>query len=314
MNKGAWLDVDGCIRHNDRSKLGGNYYTLSYEDVEWIDGAIEAHRLLYEAGYKIFWVTMQNCIVEGKISRSDCETIFAKMQAHVNSVLGVPAVTDFEVCTAEESSEAKIQAKIEAVNRLAWQNNIDLSESFGCGDAKSDVLAFKGSGFAGKTGMMTVVHIDLPDTTAKNDHDVAEADGIAPNLLAAVQWFLMWGNNPSIIFDSQVNKLTGREYVISNDECHNRCFKLIQIFKGRKSSYHFHETKSESFTVVKGQVRFVVDDEIIIGNLGDTLYMTKGTPHSFEALTDMAVLFEQSTLHDDNDTIRITRSGASDEI
>ncbi|HUS88528.1 MAG TPA: cupin domain-containing protein [Desulfosporosinus sp.] len=306
MNKAAFLDVNNSIIHNDRSKLGGNFYILSYDDVEWIDGAIEAQKKLYDMGYMVFWVTMQNCINEGKISRVDCENIFDQMSDYINVKDDI--ITDYRVCISREDSQAKIDAKKIAVWNLARRYDIDLQASFGVGDAKSDILAFKGAGVG------TNIHIDLPDTTAKNDHNVEEADGIAPNLQTAVQWFLSEGYNPKSLFTNYVNKVTGREYILCNDANFNKCFKLLQIFKGRVSSYHYHKSKSESFTVVSGKVRFVIDDEVVIRSLGDTIRVTKETPHSFEALSDMAVLFEQSTEHNDDDTYRLTQSGVGDAL
>lgn len=304
MNKLAVLDVDGVCRHNDRSKQGGNFYTLRYEDVDWIEGAIEAHRLLYDMGYKIFWVTMQNCIAENKIAFEDCREIFAKMKDYVNRQLGRDAVVDFSICVTEEDSEAKIEAKKRAVESIIRNYKIHPNQSFGCGDARSDIIAFK------MAGITTNVHIDLPDTTAKNDHNVIEADGIAPNLLQAVQRLQVNGYDANSLFIEQVNKLTGREHIILNDKASDRCYKILQIFKGVKSSYHYHKNKDERFTVLRGVVEFEVNNHKTKAESGDYYYMLVGECHSFEAVTDMAIILEESTYHEDSDTYRLTNSQA----
>ena len=308
MNKAAYLDCDGVIRHNDRSKQGGNFYTLSYDDVEWIDGAIEAHRRLYDMGYKVFWVTMQNCINERKISYEDCKDIFIQMQEYVNGQCNAPVVKNFVICTSKENSEAKIMAKSKAVKVFSEQYTINLEESFGCGDARADVIAFK------EAGVGTVVHIDLPDTTAKNDHNVLEADGIAPSLSHAIHWFDWGGNDPKSLFSDIVNKVTGREYIILNDNSLGMCYKIIQIFKGRISSVHRHEIKNEVFTVLEGRVRFVVDQNKYVCAPGHTITIPCGVYHSFEALSPVAIFLEVSGYHQDSDTYRLTQSGVGDAL
>ena len=304
-NKAAFLDVDGVIRHNDRSKNGGNYYNLSYEGVDWIDGAIEAHDLLYKMGYSIFWITMQNCIAEGKISHKDCDSIFRQMRDHVNGVVGKEVVNGYTICVTTEDKKDKINAKRDAVLEIAEAEGIDLFRSFGCGDARADVLAFNRAGVGG------TCHIDLPDTTVKNDHNVVEADGIAPNLLSAVTWLSCRGYDPNSLFINQVTKMTGKEYWILNDKAKNKCYKILHIFRGRKSSYHCHHVKSEKFTVLRGLIKFKIGDETIFADAGDTFDIPQEACHSFESLTDMAIILEESTHHEDEDTYRETPSCAS---
>lgn len=307
MRKGAFLDCDGVIWHNDRSMVGGNYYNLSIADVRWIEGAIQAHERLYQAGYDIFWVTMQNCIREGKIKADECYDIFKFMRNYINNLLGNNVVRDFAICSTEEKAEAKVLAKRNAILGLATLNMINLSQSFGCGDARSDILAYN------EAGIGTTVHIDLPDTTVQNDHDVKEADGIAPNLETAVQWLLARGNEIDSLFIDTVNKLTGREYVMLNDPSLNQCYKLLQIFKGRQSSYHCHHIKTETFTIVKGAVKLQIGDEVIHAIAGRTFQIDPECYHSFSAETETAIIFEESSYHDDKDTIRKNNSCATEE-
>lgn len=302
--RGAFLDVDGVIRHNNRSKVGGNYYNIELSDVQYIEGAIEAHKLLYNAGYNVFWITMQNSITEGKTTLAYQNLLFNIMRETVNNSVGANVVKDFKICTTEsEDSQEKIDAKLEAVFDLACYYDISFRDSFGCGDCKSDVLAFK------QVGIGTVVHIDLPDLEGVyNDHCVKEADGIAPDLITAVQWLLARGNDINSLFVDVVNKLTGREYVILNDPEANKCFKILQLFKGRKSSCHHHLEKTESFKVIKGVVKFTIDSKIIYAYPGSVFSIDHEVDHSFEACSETALIFEESTYHKDSDTIRLTPS------
>lgn len=305
MNKAAFLDVDGVIRHNDRSKQGGNFYTLKYSDVDWIDGAIFAHKMLYHAGYDIYWVTMQNCILEGKITKLECANIFTKMTEHVHNKIGCNCIKGVAICTSTENSDDKIFIKQQETKKIAITNNVDLVTSLGVGDAKSDILAFK------RAGVGTNIHIDLPDTSAINDHNVIEADGIAPNLRTAVDWFLQRGHDPNSLFLEHVNKLTGREYIILNDSVRSKCYKILQIFKGRKSSSHYHKNKVEKFTVLRGIVKFTAMRGMRYVEHGDFVEIEQGEKHSFESITDMALILEESSYHEDSDTYRESISCAS---
>ena len=75
MERAVFFDVDGVIRHNNTSKEDGCYYCLKYKDVDYINGIYQAHTFLQNAGYKIFWVTMQNCIKEGRATLEQIEGI-----------------------------------------------------------------------------------------------------------------------------------------------------------------------------------------------------------------------------------------------
>ena len=177
--KGAFLDVDGVVRHNDRSMDGGPYYTTSYDQVVFIKGALEAHKMLYEAGFKVYWVTMQNSIVEGVVSAEVVDNIFKQMAKDVMRIVQVPV--KYRVCTTPtEDSDLKVWAKCQAVQEFAEADDIDLSQSVGIGDARSDILAFQ------KAGCGTNIHINIP----RGDKDVKEADWVANSLYEAVFKFI----------------------------------------------------------------------------------------------------------------------------
>lgn len=308
MKKGAFLDVDGVIRHNDRSIEGGNFYNLIIDDVMWIHGAVDAMFKLYTMGYDVYWITMQNCIAEGLITSNECNKIFEYMRNHVNSLFNANIVKDYYICVTSEDKEAKIEAKTNAVYEASLHYDIDLESSFGCGDAEADIIAFK------RAGIGVVCHIDLPDNnTTKNDHNVKLADGISPSLETAVHWLSCRGYDPNSMFIHKENKLTGYEYWITNNDVDNQCYKLLHLFKGRKSSLHSHKIKSEKFKVIQGIVLFTYCDEQ--GNTasmklftGDEYNVKVNLAHSFEALSDTAILLEESLYHVESDTYRITNS------
>jgi len=105
--------------------------------------------------------------------------------------------------------------------------------------------------------------------------------------------------------------LTGKEYWLLNDKEANKCYKILHIFKGRKSSYHCHHVKSEKFTVLSGLIKFKIGDEPIFADAGDSFDIPQELCHSFESLSDMAIILEESTYHEDSDTYRESQSCAS---
>jgi D-glycero-D-manno-heptose 1,7-bisphosphate phosphatase len=178
MKCGAFIDRDGCIFHNDRSLEGGQYYITSYDQAIFIKGALEAIKMLYEAGYKIYIVSMQNSIPQGIVSAEVVDNIFKQMARDIMRIVQVPV--KYRVCTTPiEDDVLKIWAKCHAVMEFAEEDGINLSQSVGIGDARTDILAFR------KAGIGTNIHIDIP----YGDKDVKEASWVANSLYeAAFKW------------------------------------------------------------------------------------------------------------------------------
>jgi histidinol phosphatase-like enzyme len=182
MYRAAFIDVDGVIRHNNQSKEGAPYYNMNIEEIEFIDGALEAHRLLYENNIPVFWVTMQNCILEGLISYSETMSIFAFMINEVEKYGG--RVQDVFICTTlTEDKKAKAYVKYESIIK---PSDVYLSNSFAAGDANSDILAYLW------VGIGNIYHIKIPygDTIDLDMHPKVNECFMASNLLEAVKSYI----------------------------------------------------------------------------------------------------------------------------
>lgn len=83
------------------------------------------------------------------------------------------------------------------------------------------------------------------------------------------------------------------EFVIVNEEDNNYCGKFLFVFKGQTCPVHHHKKKHETFFIVKGKVRMVVNKKERILEQGQILVMERGDTHSFTGLTD-ALLLEVS--------------------
>jgi mannose-6-phosphate isomerase-like protein (cupin superfamily) len=107
-----------------------------------------------------------------------------------------------------------------------------------------------------------------------------------------------------------VAKGWGREVWIANNQLY--CGKILEIRKGKRCSFHFHELKTESFYLrtglLKVRVRQSPDspnvEEFELG-AGECMDVPRRLVHQMEALED-SELFEFSTQHFDSDSHRLS--------
>lgn len=106
-----------------------------------------------------------------------------------------------------------------------------------------------------------------------------------------------------------VPKGWGWEWWIRNTEKY--CGKVLFIKKGRGLSFHFHNSKEETFLVQSGNVLiyYAWNDDFPNAHReeltkGDVFHVPVGLRHRMEAITD-TYLIEFSTQHFDEDSIRV---------
>ena len=83
------------------------------------------------------------------------------------------------------------------------------------------------------------------------------------------------------------------EFWVANQEEAGYCGKFLFVADGQTCPYHRHDIKHETFFVIKGRVRMVVDGEERILSEGDLLVMPPGQRHSFTGVGP-ALLLEVS--------------------
>jgi len=108
-----------------------------------------------------------------------------------------------------------------------------------------------------------------------------------------------------------VPKGWGFEKWIVNNEKY--CGKILYIVKDHKCSWHYHKIKDETFYVQSGKIelRYGKDHDInmstsVVLNKGDHFHIPVGLVHQMRAIEDTE-LFEFSTQHFDEDSIRISK-------
>ncbi|GIN12683.1 mannose-1-phosphate guanylyltransferase [Shouchella clausii] len=70
--------------------------------------------------------------------------------------------------------------------------------------------------------------------------------------------------------------------------------KRISVLPGKNLSYQYHETRSEVWTVIKGEGEFVLDDKIIPIKAGDVLRVPARAKHGVKALTALEFIEVQT--------------------
>jgi D-glycero-D-manno-heptose 1,7-bisphosphate phosphatase len=136
----AFLDRDGVL-NVDRG------YTHKPEQLEWIDGAPEAVRLLNEAGYYVLVITNQSGIARGFYDEAAVKSLHLHMQdglaargAHVDAFYYCPhhpegTVKSFAIrCRCRKPKPGMLE-------QAAREWPIDLGSSFLIGDKDDDIAA-----------------------------------------------------------------------------------------------------------------------------------------------------------------------------
>jgi N-acetylneuraminate synthase len=80
------------------------------------------------------------------------------------------------------------------------------------------------------------------------------------------------------------------EFWVSNEAQIGYCGKFLFVDDGQTCPYHKHDRKHETFFIVKGQVRMVIDAVERIMKEGDTLVMEPGKKHAFTGIGPALIL------------------------
>jgi quercetin dioxygenase-like cupin family protein len=107
----------------------------------------------------------------------------------------------------------------------------------------------------------------------------------------------------------EVTKLWGTELWHHNDSYY--CMKTLQLRRGAQSSLHYHKVKRETFLVTHGTVGIQLggaDEPWQTFQSGASVTIEPGVAHRFMALGGAATVVEASTMHDDDDVVRLEPS------
>jgi quercetin dioxygenase-like cupin family protein len=109
-------------------------------------------------------------------------------------------------------------------------------------------------------------------------------------------WGLSMPNVEPLVLDFGLGKFdeVGEiEFWVANEEAAGYCGKFLFVADGQTCPYHHHTKKHETFFVMKGKVRMLVDESEILLDEGDLLVMPPGQRHAFTGVGP-ALLLEVS--------------------
>lgn len=111
-----------------------------------------------------------------------------------------------------------------------------------------------------------------------------------------MQWGLAMPDVEPLVVHFGLNdfRRTGEiEFWIVNEEKAGYCGKFLFVFDGQTCPYHHHDVKQETFFILKGKMKMVINGEERILKEGDTFIVNTGVNHSFTGLGN-ALLLEVS--------------------
>jgi len=145
----GFLDRDGVLNHDDG-------YTHSAQDLRWMPGAIDAVRLLNDAGLLAIVVTNQAGIAKGIFTEADMHALHREMDrqlaehgAHIDEYFYCPYHADAVTLAYRTAGHPDRKPNPGMLWRAAESWSIDLKHSFLVGDRQSDLEAAMRAGVRG---------------------------------------------------------------------------------------------------------------------------------------------------------------------
>lgn len=186
--KVVFLDRDGVINHDSDD------YIKSWSEFEFIQGSIEAIRILTIKGYKVIVITNQSVINRNMVSRGNLQHIHDMMKKNIENKGG--KIIDIFFCPHVPEDNCKCRKpKPGLINQAAIKYNINLNKAVMVGDNAKDIECAKNAGCKGilvGTGNEKQALKTLKEKNVRPDH-------IVKDLYEAVQWILLQNSNTDFI-------------------------------------------------------------------------------------------------------------------
>ena len=141
--KAAFLDRDGVINED----IG---YLNNIKDFEWIEGAIEALKILKENNFLIIIISNQSGVSRGYFSKKDVHNLhkWINLQLSEHNV----KIDDFFFATEHpdtETSKTRRKPSPRMIEEAIEKYNLNRDDCFMIGDKDIDVLAAKNANIRG---------------------------------------------------------------------------------------------------------------------------------------------------------------------
>jgi histidinol-phosphate phosphatase family protein len=182
VTKAIFLDRDGVINKDP----GFGDYIESWEEFEFMPGAIDAIKLLNKHGYEIFVISNQAGVAKGLFSQEALDEITRNMIREIDADGG--KIRSISYCThASDAGCDCRKPKTGLIKNATKGLDIDFKKTYFIGDSRLDVGAGKNMGC--KTILLLTGKED-PDSVKNWKH---KPDFIKKDLMEAVRWVLKEG-------------------------------------------------------------------------------------------------------------------------
>ena len=152
INKACFLDRDGVLNED----VG---YLHKSQDFKWIDGAVEAIKLLKKNNFLVIVITNQSGISRGYFTSKDVTNLHEWM----NKILKKEGIQIndffFSADLPNNNPESRRKPSPKMINEAVEKYNLDKTRCFMVGDKKTDLIAAKNAsikGFLFKGGNLSV--------------------------------------------------------------------------------------------------------------------------------------------------------------
>ena len=152
INKACFLDRDGVLNED----VG---YLHKSEDFRWINGAVEAIKLLKKNNFLVIVITNQSGVRRGYFTSKDVTNLHEWM----NKILKKEGIQINDFFFSEDlpnnNPESRRKPSPKMINEAVEKYNLDKTRCFMVGDKKTDLIAAKNAsikGFLFKGGDLSV--------------------------------------------------------------------------------------------------------------------------------------------------------------
>jgi len=177
--KAIFLDRDGVINKDP----GFGDYVKSWEEFQFLPGAIKAIKELNKNGYEIFIISNQAGVGRGLFSQSSLDKITSNMLKEIESRGG--KITSISYCThrTDEGCNCR-KPKTEMIEKVTEDLDIDFKNAYFIGDSRVDI------GVGKNMGCKTILLLTGKEDPNGIENLDPQPDFIKKNLEEAVEWVL----------------------------------------------------------------------------------------------------------------------------
>ncbi len=180
--KAIFLDRDGVINKDP----GGGDYIKSWNEFQFLPGAIDAIKLLNKNDFQIFVISNQAGVAKGLFSQVDLDDVTKNMLKEIEAKGGTIRSVSYCIHRPKEGCNCR-KPKTGLMEDATKGLSIDFKKTYFIGDSRLDIGAGRNSGC--KTILLLTgkeTGIDIKDWDAKPDF-------VKKDLKEAIEWVLREG-------------------------------------------------------------------------------------------------------------------------